>query len=141
MHGVARMKVQEVDGVTIISTEEMLDILHGQKLKDTVKELPPKRGLKLVVDMEKTIFMDSKGCGELLSLLKMSIKQQGDTKIARPTPTVLEILQLSRLDKVFEIHDSIESAKKSFIQSESASSTKDHLRTILDTSITKVVGF
>ena len=60
------MKVQEVDGVTIISSEEVLDILHGQRLNDTIKELRPKGGLKLVVDMEKTIFMDSKGCGVLL---------------------------------------------------------------------------
>ena len=124
------MKVQEVDGVTIISSEEVLDILHGQRLNDTIKELRPKGGLKLVVDMEKTIFMDSKGCGVLLALLKMTIKQQGDTKIARPTPTVLEILELSRLDKVFEIYDSVENAKKSFIQSEFASRAKDHLRIV-----------
>ena len=131
------MKVKEIDGVTIISWEEMLDILHGQKRIDTIKELPPKGDLKLVIDMGETVFMDSKGCGELLSLLKMSIKQQVSTKIARPTPTILGVLQLSRLDKVFEIYDSVESAKKSFIQSESASSATDHLRTISDNPINR----
>jgi len=41
MHGVARMKVQEVEACDNYKHEEMLDILHGQKLKDTVTELPP----------------------------------------------------------------------------------------------------
>jgi anti-sigma B factor antagonist len=141
LYGVAKMKVQEVDGVIIISSEEMLDIVHGQKLKDTVEELRPKGGLKLVVDMGETVFIDSKGCGVLLALLKMAIKQRGDTKIARPTHTVLGILQLSRLDKVFGIYDSVENAKKSFIQSEYASSTKGRLSIILDNSIKEVVGF
>jgi anti-anti-sigma regulatory factor len=40
---------------------------------------------------------------------------QGDIKIARPTPQAFKVFQLTRLDRVFEIYDSVESAIESFV--------------------------
>ncbi len=108
------MTVQEIDGGIIIVTDERMDSLHGPKLRDTVKEFSQERGVKLVIDMGKTLFLDSTGCGELLSCLKAVISKDGEMKIARPTPRILEIFQLTRLDKVFMIYDSVDSALESF---------------------------
>ena len=108
------MNVEHINDVTIISPEARLDSLDGPKLKDVVKELLQEPGLKVVIDMGQTLFLDSSGCGGLVSSLKTLLTNNGDMKIARPTPRVLEILQLSRLHRVFEIHDSLESAIKSF---------------------------
>ena len=49
-----------------------------------------------------------------MSLHKTLTMNQGEMRIARPTPRVLEILQLTRLHRVFEIYDSVESAVESF---------------------------
>jgi anti-sigma B factor antagonist len=70
--------------------------------------------LKLVIDMGKTLFLDSSGCGGLGSSVKTLLNNHGDIKIARPTPSVFEVFQLTRLHRVFEIYDSVESAVESF---------------------------
>jgi anti-sigma B factor antagonist len=109
-----KMNVEHIDDVTIISTDSRVDSLDGPKLKDTVRELAQGQCLNLVIDMGKTIFLDSSGCGGLVSALKTLCSQDGDLKIARPTPRVIEVLQLTRLHRVFQIYDSVESAIKSF---------------------------
>jgi anti-anti-sigma factor len=109
------MKVEKRDGVTILITEERVDSLDGPKLRDAVKQLLAQEPcLKLVIDMGKTLFLDSEGCGGLVSSLRTLANNHGDMKIARPTPRVYEIFQLTRLHRVFEIYDSVESAVESF---------------------------
>jgi anti-sigma B factor antagonist len=108
------MNVECIDGVTIISPEAMLDSLDGPKLKDVIKGLAQEPGLKVVIDMGNTLFLDSSGCGGLVSSLKSLLDNNGRLIIARPTPKCQEILNLTRLHRLFEIHDSLESAIKSF---------------------------
>ena len=108
------MNVEKREGVTIIETEERLDSLVGPKLKDVVRDLAQNGGLRLIVDMKNTLFIDSSGLGGLLSSLKIVMKHQGDIKIARPTPQALTLLRLTRLHRVFSIHEDVESAIRSF---------------------------
>lgn len=108
------MKVEKRDGITVLITEERLDALDGPKLKEVVTELAQEPGLKLLLDMSITRFVDSMGCGVLLSCLKAVTTNQGDMKIAGPTSRVLETLSVCRLNKVFQIYDSVESAVESF---------------------------
>ena len=70
-----------------------------------------------MIDMGETLFLDSEGCGGLVSSLRTLVNNHGEMKIARPTPKVYEIFQLTRLHRVFEIYDSVESAMESFILS------------------------
>jgi anti-sigma B factor antagonist len=84
------VKVEKIDGVTILITEERLDSLDGPKLRDVVKQLLDREPcLKLVIDMGKTLFLDSSGCGGLVSSLKTLKDNHGEMKIARPTPKVM----------------------------------------------------
>ena len=108
------MKVEKRDGVTIVSTNEKLDAVNAPKLKEIVQEIAQAGGSKLVMDMEKTRLIDSSGCGALLASLKVLVKNHGDMKIVRPTPEALIVFQLTRLHKVFEIFENLESAVKSF---------------------------
>ena len=95
-------------------TDERLDAVTALRLKTVVNELVQENGLRLLIDMEKTRFVDSSGCLELLTLLKLLRTNQGDMKIARPSPQVLNVFELIQLNKLFEIYDSLESAIDSF---------------------------
>jgi anti-sigma B factor antagonist len=108
------MKVEKIEGITILATDERLDNFDGPKLEEAVKELAQESGLRLVLDIAKTGFIDSTGLHTLLSLRKIMTMNQGDIKIARPTPQAFKVFQLTKLDRVFEIHDSVESAVVSF---------------------------
>ena len=69
------MQIKQENDITIIQTDERLDSLDGPKLKDVVKTLVKNTGLRLIIDMEKTTFVDSSGLAGLLSSLKTVIAQ------------------------------------------------------------------
>ncbi|MDD3471592.1 MAG: STAS domain-containing protein [Syntrophaceae bacterium] len=108
------MQIKQDNGITIIQTDERLDSLDGPKLKDVIGALTENKGLRLIVDMEQTTFIDSSGLEGLLSSLKLVMARHGDIKIARPTPQAFTLLKLTRMHKIFDIHDDLINAIKSF---------------------------
>jgi anti-sigma B factor antagonist len=108
------MEIEKKDGVNVIITDERLDALAAPKLKEIVKNMSEEAKTKLVIDLAKTKFIDSSGCGALVASLRTLLKNHGDLKIARPTPQAQTLFQLTRLHRVFEIFDSLETAIKSF---------------------------
>lgn len=108
------MEIEKMDGVTVISTDERLDALAAPKLKEIVKNMSEEAKTKLVIDLAKTKFIDSSGCGALVASLRTLLKNHGDLKIARPTPQAQTLFQLTRLHRVFEIFDNLDTAIKSF---------------------------
>ncbi len=108
------MDIEKMDGVTVISTDERLDALAAPKLKEIVKNMSEEAKTKLVIDLAKTKFIDSSGCGALVASLRTLLKNHGDLKIARPSPQAQTLFQLTRLHRVFEIFDNLDTAIKSF---------------------------
>ncbi len=67
----------------------------------------------VVLDVEHLTAIDSAGLELLLWLIDEMTDRAGHLKIVNPDDTVQKILQLTRLEQRFDIHDSIESAAKS----------------------------
>jgi anti-sigma B factor antagonist len=55
------------------------------------------------VDLSETRFVDSSGLGALIALHKTMCARGGKLRIIDPTPSVQQILELTRLHRVFEI--------------------------------------
>ncbi len=109
------MRIDEKDGITTITTDDRLDAMSAPELKDMVKRLAEESTpLKLVIDLDQTKFIDSSGCGALVASLRVLLKNKGDMKIARPTAQAKSLFELTRLHRVFEIYDDLDSALNSF---------------------------
>jgi anti-sigma B factor antagonist len=109
------MRIDEKNGITTITTDDRLDAMSAPELKDMVKKLAEEATpLKLVIDLDRTKFIDSSGCGALVASLRVLLKNKGDMKIARPTAQAKSLFELTRLHRVFEIYDDLDSALKSF---------------------------
>ncbi len=67
----------------------------------------------VVLDLEHTTFIDSAGLEALLWIIDEASSRGGQLRIVNPNPTVSKILEVSRLDRRFNVHDTIESAAKS----------------------------
>ena len=67
----------------------------------------------VVLNMGHLTFIDSAGLEALLWVIDEAAERSGQLRLVRPDPTVNKILQISRLDRRFNIHDTIESAAKS----------------------------
>lgn len=69
---------------------------------------------KLVLDMSRVQFVDSRGCGAIISCLKHVSAAGGDLKLCEVRPAVRSVLELIRLHRICEITDTRERAVMSF---------------------------
>jgi anti-sigma B factor antagonist len=71
-------------------------------------------GGKVVLDLSGVSAIDSAGIGELVFLHTWARSQNADLKYAGPSPLVRELLDLTNLDSVLEIHPSLREALAAF---------------------------
>jgi anti-sigma B factor antagonist len=69
---------------------------------------------KVVLDLSGVSSIDSAGIGELAFLHTWARSQNADLKYASPTSLVSDLLSLTRLDSVLEIHPSVGEALAAF---------------------------
>ena len=60
--------------------------------------------------MGETSFLDSSGLGALIGGLKAARQAGGDLRVARPTPAVVSVFELTNLDRVLRARDSVDTA-------------------------------
>lgn len=76
--------------------------------------LPTLERHAVVLDMDATETIDSKGLAALLDVQDKLRDLSGEAKIATGNPTNRKILELTRLDQQLEVFDSVVDAVKSF---------------------------
>jgi anti-anti-sigma factor len=67
-----------------------------------LSSLKPEHRL-LSVDLSRTVSLDSDGVGALIAVYKRLRERGGGVRLLAPLPFVREMLQLLRLDRLFEI--------------------------------------
>ncbi|HEY2796519.1 MAG TPA: STAS domain-containing protein [Thermoanaerobaculia bacterium] len=93
------------------------DLVIGEPettFKKTVTQLLEEGRVNLLVDLSSVGFLDSSGLGALVRALTQSQKEGGQTKLLNAGPQVRKLLQMTKLDSVFEIHSDLEAAVSSF---------------------------
>jgi len=55
------------------------------------------------IDLSQTTFLDSCGLGALIALHKTACSRKGKLRLLRPLPPVQQILELTRMHRIFEI--------------------------------------
>jgi anti-sigma B factor antagonist len=69
---------------------------------------------KVVLDLSGVSSMDSAGIGELALLHTWAKRENADFKVAGPNTLIRNLLDLTNLDSVLEIHSSVDNALGSF---------------------------
>jgi len=69
---------------------------------------------RIVFDCSDVRQLDSAGAEVLLRCMEEVMKQDGDLKLASVSPQAAAILRLTRIDRVFEIFDTVSDAVVSF---------------------------
>jgi anti-anti-sigma factor len=69
---------------------------------------------KVILDLSDVSSMDSAGIGELALLQTWAQKRKADLKYAGPNPLVRNLLDLTNLDSVLEIHPTLHEALAAF---------------------------
>jgi len=97
-------------GVGVVTPKGRLNMVSARRLKELLADLVTGGTIRIVVDMAETTFLDSSGLGALIAGLKSARQAGGDLRIARPTPSVMTVFELTNLDKVLRARDSVEGA-------------------------------
>ena len=106
---------EELEGkVSVIECPNRLDANIADDFRDKIKELVEQKKFLLVVDLGNTEFIDSSGLGALVSRIAVTKSNQGDVRLASPSPNILKLLEITNLDKIFKCFDDVQSAVESF---------------------------
>ena len=79
-------------------------------LQDFLKSDRP----RIVFDLSQVEEMDAAGVDMLLTCMTEAAKRDGDLKLAAPSPRAQVILELTQMDRLFEIFESVAEAAASF---------------------------
>ena len=100
------MKTETPDAQTlVVSGLDELVAANAAQVRDNIRAALQPGHTCLRVDMSATTFLDSSGLGTLISLHKSLRTQNGTVQLVNPSGTVRQILELTRLHRVFEIVD------------------------------------
>ena len=92
-----------------MTVPKRVDASVAREFREKLEELIGEETERVVLDMEEVGFIDSSGLGAIVSVFRRMTKGQ-HIAITRPRKTVLSLLTLTRMDKVFQIFEEIEDA-------------------------------
>ncbi len=100
-----KIKRKEVDGITVMELSgEMYGGPDNMKLVDAVSDLVTEKRLDLVINLGKVKWISSTGLGILVSARSRFAKEGGVIKLCEPNDRVLGILQVTRLNLIFDVY-------------------------------------
>jgi anti-sigma B factor antagonist len=100
----------EKDGVVILALKGRLDAITAVELRPTIDELVKNKTLKVIFDLAELKMIDSSGVGAIVSLFKRLRMIGGDVKVAQLAGQPKEIFRLLRLDRAFDLFDTLDAA-------------------------------
>ncbi len=100
---------QEADALILRVAEPRIDAAIAVQFKDAMRAKSESFSGTIILDMAGVDFLDSSGLGAVVGAMKQ-INQDQRLELAGLTPTVEKVFRLTRMDSVFTIHASVESA-------------------------------
>jgi anti-sigma B factor antagonist len=86
----------------------------GVLLADAIRELTKKDKKKILLNLAGVTYVDSSGVGQLMGALVTARNQGGDLKLLKPSNQILNLLQITKLHGVFDVHQDESAAIQSF---------------------------
>ncbi len=111
-----RLSNRMIQGVTVVDCHGR--ILFGDEaalLRETVKALLPESRM-VVLNLKEVTYVDSGGLGTLVGLFTSAHNSGCEVKLACLTPRVGQLLQMTKLLTVFDVHENEDAAVKSFVR-------------------------
>ena len=99
------LKELDQDGRVIVKVQGEIDLYSSPQLREALLNAIPNAGELLAVDLCEVAYMDSSGVATLVEGLQAMGKAKKPFVLLAPSQAVLKVLQLSRLDSVFDIRE------------------------------------
>jgi anti-sigma B factor antagonist len=108
-----KLSYEDHAAITVLTVSGDLTADQVDALRRSIQDRFTAGVRDVVLNLEYLTFVDSAGLETLLWVVEAAAKRGGQVRLVKPDTTVSKILEVSRLDRRFNIHESIESAAKS----------------------------
>jgi anti-sigma B factor antagonist len=95
---------------TVVAVTGELELATAPRLRQAVVSLVGDGRVDIVLDLGGVDFIDSIGLGVIVSALKRVRSRDGQLVVAGAVPRVRALFELTRLDEIIELHDSVAGA-------------------------------
>ena len=97
---------RQVDSVTVFDISGRITLGEGcTQLRELIRSHLSKGSKKMLLNLADVTYIDSSGIGELVSAFTAVSNQGGQLKLLNLTKKVHDLLQITKLLTVFDVHD------------------------------------
>lgn len=111
---------EERDQLDLLHLKGALDAYSFPKLETTLNALRDNERRQVILDCESLDYVSSAALGALIGFARRARENDGDLKLARLSPKILNIVELLGFHKILEIYPDIEAAADAFAESKPA---------------------
>jgi anti-sigma B factor antagonist len=101
--------ITESEGRVIVALEGEIDLEQASAVRRALLDAL-KKGRTVLVDLSQVTYIDSSGIASLVEGLQVAKKQKSELALVAVSVRVRRVLELARLDKVFQIHADLAAA-------------------------------
>ena len=110
-----KLNTRQVGDVIVIDVTWRITLGEGSSaLRDALRELVKKDQKKILLNLGDVSYIDSSGIGELVSGFTTVTNAGGQLKLLNLSKRVKDLLQITKLYTVFDVHDDEAAAVRSF---------------------------
>jgi anti-sigma B factor antagonist len=111
----AKLSTRQVDGVTIVDVAGRITLGEGSsQLRNVLRDLLEAGQKNILLNLSEVSYIDSAGIGELVAGYTSVANRGGTVKLLGLTNRVHDLLQITKLYTVFDIHETEAHALKAF---------------------------
>ena len=110
-----KLSTRQVGNVTVIDVAGRITLGEGSSaLRETLREMVAKNQNKILLNLADVTYIDSSGIGELVSGYTTVTNTGGALKLLNLNKRVKDLLQITKLYTVFEVHEDEAAAIRSY---------------------------
>ena len=110
-----KLSTRQVGDVSVVDVSGRITLGEGSSaLRDTLRDMVNKGHKKILLNLSEVSYIDSSGIGELVSGFTTVTNQGGALKLLGLTKRVKDLLQITKLYTVFDVHEDEAHAVRSF---------------------------
>ncbi len=116
----SHLRIKRADGVSVVefADRKILEELSIQEIGEELDQLvDTEPGIRLLLNFKNVDHLSSAALSMLITLQKKVEAQKGALKLSDINRQILEVFKITRLNKLFQIHDSADQAMAGFAKS------------------------
>jgi anti-sigma B factor antagonist len=110
-----KLTSRQVGDVTVVDVAGRITLGEGSSaLRDLLREMVGKGQKKILLNLGEVSYIDSSGIGELVSGFTTVTNSGGELKLLNLNKRVKDLLQITKLYTVFDVHEDEAGAIRAF---------------------------